>query len=128
MGGWRFVTGAEPGTVTSTSTSFRCDDMINTETNYGGFTWTDPYGNKHMFNVTTHRDKTNCDVGDTPTADGPAYDSSGYHMYLTNYTSAKVYAPDGSQVFPQVQDANGNYFSYDGNGNVIGTRGTHRSP
>jgi len=44
-------------------------------------------------------------------------------MYVTNYTQATVFAPDGTQVFPTVEDFNGNYFSKDGNGNVIDTLG-----
>jgi len=48
-------------------------------------------------------------------------DSSGFHMYVTNYTSATIFAKDGTQVYPSYKDTNGNFFTSDGNGNVIDT-------
>jgi YD repeat-containing protein len=44
-------------------------------------------------------------------------------MYVTNFTNAVVRAPDGSQVYPSTEDANGNYFSTDANGDVVDTLG-----
>ena len=57
MGGWRFVTGGESGTVTWSTSLQYCDDPNRTAYNvYTAFTWTDPYGNKRMFNAQTIRD------------------------------------------------------------------------
>jgi hypothetical protein len=50
-------------------------------------------------------------------------DASGYHIYVTNYSTVAVYAKDGTQVYPRVEDTNGNYFTTDANGNVIDTLG-----
>ncbi len=44
-------------------------------------------------------------------------------MSVTNYINATVYAPDGTQVYPNLKDANGNFFSKDANGNIIDTLG-----
>lgn len=124
MGGWRFVTGGESGTVTWSTSLQYCDDPNRTSYNvYTGFTWTDPYGNKRMFNAQTIKDtRSPCDY-DHPTDNKSALDASGYHIYITNYTTATIYAPDGTQVYPTVQDSNGNYFSKDGSGNIIDTLG-----
>ena len=49
-------------------------------------------------------------------------DSSGFHMYVTAFTAAStVVGKDGTQVYPSVKDANGNFFTADVNGNVIDT-------
>jgi hypothetical protein len=94
------------------------------ETDYVNFTWTEPDGTTHTFyGIDTWRMASICGGGTSPSGDALADDASGYHMYVTNYTHATVYAPDGTQVFPTVQDTNGNYFSGDGNGNVIDTLG-----
>src|SRR5260370_24726940 len=44
-------------------------------------------------------------------------------MSVTNYNKATILAPDGTQIFPRVEDTNGNFFSSDSNGNVIDTLG-----
>ena len=50
-------------------------------------------------------------------------------MYLSNCTAppnsctVQVNAPDGTQLYPNVKDANGNFFSADVNGNIIDTLG-----
>jgi RHS repeat-associated protein len=122
MGGWRLITGGEPGAVTSTFSNSPCDTPppIQTRTVHTGFVWTAPDGTSHRFPIFTQRDRTICaeDItSDTEMAD----DSSGYTMSVTNYTSATVYAPDGTQVFPTVMDTNGNFFSKDASGNIIDT-------
>jgi hypothetical protein len=88
------------------------------------FNWTDPAGAAHFFAVKTIQlvnPPSSCAV-DTPAVDAFATDSSGYHIYVTNYTIGKVYAPDGTLVSTGTNlangntvmsmDANGNYFSY----------------
>ncbi len=124
QGGWRFVTSADTGTAAYTVVIMDCGtgDPIQTFTLYTGFSWTAPDGTKRTFlNVETKRDIKNCAGGSITSSDALADDSSGYHMYVTNYTSATVYAPDGTQVYPTVKDTNGNYFSKDANGNPIDT-------
>ena len=122
MGGWRLVTGAEPGTVTFFSSSNPCDTPppIKSRTQYTTFTWTAPDGTTHRFPIVTMKDLTICNEG-VSTGSAMADDSSGYFMSVTNYTSATVFAPDGTEVYPTVTDTNGNYFSKDTNGNIIDT-------
>jgi hypothetical protein len=93
---------------------------------YYDFIWTAPDGTQHSFStIDLIHDTTTGNLcgGSTPNGDAFADDASGYHMYVTNYTSAAVYAPDGTQVFPTVKDTNGNFFSRDGNGNAIDALG-----
>jgi RHS repeat-associated protein len=122
MGGWRLITGGEPGTVSYLTASNPCDTPppIQYRTVYTSFKWTAPDGTLHTFPIYTMRDTTICNEGissDSAMAD----DASGYSMSVTNNTSATVYAPDGTQVYPIVMDTNGNYFSKDANGNIIDT-------
>lgn len=111
MGGWRLVTGGEPGTVTSLIANVPCDTPppIKTRTRFFNFTWTAPDGTSHLFPITTMRDTTICQEG-IPSGSAMAEDSSGYTMSVTNFSSATVFAPDGTQVFPSVMDTNGNFF------------------
>jgi RHS repeat-associated protein len=124
ISGWRFATSADPGTVTFDGTQITkgCNDVDNpTVVNYVDFIWTSPDGTSRKFPVATAQDPGCTD--DVSSADGYAVDSSGYHMYVTNYSTVVVYAKDGTQVYPRVEDTNGNYFSTDTSGNVIDTLG-----
>src|SRR6266849_713180 len=127
QGGWRFVTSADPGSVDFQGATTRCvlAGRGFTIWNYSNFTWTASDGTLRSFPIATEYDPNACDtVGiDTPTGDAFATDSSGFHMYVTNYTDAAVFAPDGTQVYPSFKDTNGNYFSADASGNVIDTLG-----
>ena len=87
------------------------------------FQWTAPDGTQRFFPISTQEQISGTGCPDHPGASGPANDSSGYRMVVTNYVQATVYAPDGSQVYPSVKDTNGNFFSKDGSGNVIDTLG-----
>ena len=119
QGGWRFVTNVSPGTVSVFGNRIACDLRNGTFTIYS-FSWTDPLGTQRSFTASTEYDPNLCDTGNSPTSDGFATDASGYHIYVTNYTQVSaIYAPDGTQVYPSVKDTNGNFFSIDGNGNVI---------
>jgi RHS repeat-associated protein len=123
MGGWRLITGGEPGGPISYYTfSNPCDTPppIQSRTQYSTFTWTAPDGTTHRFPIVTMKDLTICNEG-VSAGSAMADDSSGYFMSVTNYTSATVYAPDGTEVYPTVMDTNGNYFSKDSNGNIIDT-------
>ena len=123
MGGWRLITGGEPGGPISYYTfSNPCDTPppIQSRTQYSTFSWTAPDGTTHRFPIVTMKDLTICNEG-VATGSAFADDSSGYFMSVTNYTSATVYAPDGTEVYPTVMDTNGNYFSKDSNGNIVDT-------
>ncbi|HEV2987795.1 MAG TPA: RHS repeat-associated core domain-containing protein [Candidatus Angelobacter sp.] len=118
MGGWRVVSSANPGTVTFDSSSVSCDGT-NFLLQFTNFVWQGPDGTRRKFPIATAQGQ-GC-PGDTPSGDSFAADASGYHMYVTGYQNAVVYAKDGTQVFPAIQDTNGNHFSTDANGNVIDT-------
>src|SRR5579864_6266176 len=118
QGGWRFVTTADPGAVTQTNTSTTCNpgQLIQT---WQAFTWTDPIGTQRVFPITTSQNQ--CTGVNVTSGDAYAQDSSGFHMYVTNFTTATVFAKDGTQVFPQVKDTNGNFITADSNGNTVDT-------
>lgn len=118
QGGWRFVTSADPGFVTETLSTSPCSPGFVIET-WQIFVWTDPDGTQRVFPITTSHNQ--CTDVDVSSGDAYAQDSSGFHMYVTNFTSAIVFAKDGTQVFPTVEDTNGNLFSTDGNGNTVDT-------
>jgi len=118
QGGWRFVTTADPGVVTQTLTSSTCNPGQFLQT-WQSFTWTDFGGTQRVFPITTSQNQ--CTGANTPSGDAYAQDSSGFHMYITNFTVAKVYTKGGVQVYPAMKDTNGNFFSADGSGNLIDT-------
>jgi RHS repeat-associated protein len=124
MGGWRLITGGETGNVTFVTGSSPCDTPppIKTRTFHSGFVWTAPDGTSHTFPIFTQQDRTIC-AEDIKTDTELADDSSGFTMSVTNYTSATVFGPDGTQVYPTVMDTNGNFFSKDGTGQIIDTLG-----
>lgn len=123
IGGWRIVTSVDVGSVTMNSTTSSCGEEPNAQydTTHNTFTWTDPRGTRRVFPIATTQGG-GCG-GDLSSGDAFAQDSSGYRMYVTNYTQARVVAPDGTQVYPQFKDTNGNYFSSDASGNIIDTLG-----
>src|SRR5260370_1811828 len=58
-------------------------------------------------------------MADTPTGNAFASDSSGYHMYVYNYTTSIIKAPDGTKVYDHTprsaqrkEDYNGNYYYF----------------
>jgi len=118
QGGWRFVTTADPGAVTQTLTSTVCNGTQVIQT-WQAFTWTDPIGTQRVFPITTSQNQ--CTGVNVTSGDAYAQDSSGFHMYVTNFTTVTVFAKDGTQVFPQVKDTNGNFITVDGNGNTVDT-------
>jgi YD repeat-containing protein len=118
QGGWRFVTTVDSGAVSETLNSSTCNpgQLIQT---WQAFIWTDPAGTQRSFPITTTQNQ--CTGVNTSTGDAYAADSSGFHMYVTAFTSATVVKKDGTQVYPSVKDTNGNFFTVDVNGNVIDT-------
>src|ERR1700733_1574298 len=130
--GWRLSTSAGTGTNFSYQTIHGTCTVINGKieghpawTEYENFSWTSPDGRKITFNAPY----TFYDAGDGcgpegPTSNGIATDTSGYQINVTNYTSAAIFAPDGTQVYPFVEDTNGNYYSPpNSNGDVTDTLG-----
>jgi YD repeat-containing protein len=93
-GGWRFVAGPEPGELLCSGYPLVC-------------TWVDPGGTLHAFSGST----------------GFASDGSGYSITSNNNGSFNIYDSQGSEVYPQVIDRYGNYWSYDSNGNLIDDTG-----
>jgi RHS repeat-associated protein len=121
-GGWRFVSTVKSRVsyIVSVDT---CDIQSGSmETDYG-FSWIAPDGTSHAFPIQTSYSDCNGIVHDFPNASAMASDSSGYYMSVTNYSDAVVYAPDGTQVYPTLQDTNGNNVTTDGSGNAIDTLG-----
>lgn len=117
QGGWRFILTGGPGSV-SYSTYPWNDGHGNYGNTYAYFTWTAPDSTIHSFPFKTW---TAASGTPSPNGQGIATDSSGYYMYVTSYTTALVYAPDGTQVYPYNIDSNGNYFGTDANGNLTDT-------
>jgi RHS repeat-associated protein len=120
-GGWRIVvTGIGPGGVSYDTQPFPCNDVI-ADTQILNFRYIDDEGYTHMFWESSGNGSVNTTVGpncaDNHPDSGYAMDGSGYFIKVTNTvtgnitsTNAIVYAPDGTQVYPQLEDSNGNYF------------------
>jgi hypothetical protein len=120
-GGWRFVTTADPGTVTYTTSQNLCAGSTYYNI-YSSFVWTATDGTRHVFPITTQQD-FGCGATNTSTGTAFAQDSTGYKMSVTNFTTAVVTDKRGTQVYPTVKDVNGNYFSTGTNGNIVDTLG-----
>lgn len=135
QGGWRFVSGNETGSITSNLLNSRIDDCpgfnptgdIKVTVTQSTFTWTDPSGTVHPFDAVWNENIPGdyCEL--TPTAEstqGWSIDASGYQIYMDGTdagdpTSFRIVDKSGTQVFPQVIDRYGNYWSSDANGNLI---------
>lgn len=127
QGGWRFVNPADTGSVGYMSdTTWSCiDDEWGIQwyrTDYTSFSWTSPDGTVHSFGIVTSDDYPACGE-DVSSGNALADDSSGYHMYVVNFTNVTVFTRDGTQVYPEVKDTNGNFLSTDGSGNAVDTLG-----
>jgi len=116
--GWNIYQTQDPGSVVKTwNVPFVCKtDGMDDYDQFSDWTWTSPEGTTHEFNVLTVEGFVN-QCGDytsynVPSGDSLAIDGSGYHLYVTNYTGAIVYAPDGTIVYG-AKDSNGNYFPTD---------------
>ena len=130
LAGWRFVIpqyNAVYFDYNDSTSTCNLDGLPYYET-YVGFTWYAPDGTVHAFPITTKQGVPNkCNnynpPGWTPNGSGPALDSSGYSMFVTNYTDTTVYAPDGTMVESwksnAVEDANGNEYTTDSNNSLM---------
>jgi len=115
QGGWRPVASADPGTVTYTFTGGnRCPT-------YSNFQWKEANGTLHPFTVGTNLAGFVCT--EQSSDEGYSIVSEGLKMYVTNFTQARIVAKDGTQLYPQVKDTNGNFFTADANGNIVDTLG-----
>jgi hypothetical protein len=130
---WFFTTSGTPGELVSTIDVNVCqpaeEGAIYSADDQYSFGYTEPNGTTHFFsgvatyyNIGTDPVNYPCDV-ETPSASGYSDDGSGFFIKVSNYDQAIVYAADGTQVYPRIEDRNGNVYSTDSNGNVINTLG-----
>lgn len=126
QGGWRLVTGAETGTLTYTlaypSTSYACAGGMGgaqTTTVYN-VSWSDPSGTVRDFGSARSIIQDDC-AGTYSDTIGWNYasDASGYLLKTDANGSPLILDNNGNQVYPQVIDRFGNYWSSDANGNLI---------
>ncbi|MGO4210714.1 hypothetical protein AB4043_07780 [Terriglobus sp. YAF25] len=126
QGGWRFVTGAETGTLVYTlaypSTSYACAGGMGgaqTTTVYN-VSWSDPSGTVRDFGSARAIIQDDC-AGTYMDTIGPNYasDASGYLLKADANGNPLILDNNGNQVYPQVIDRFGNYWSSDANGNLI---------
>src|SRR5258708_40258774 len=130
--GWNLVTDGEPGFANNNSSSAQCGCLMTDDTGgcihkifrttYRGFFYQEPEGTRHAFNLQLVQNDSGCGLS-TPNGSSHATDGSGYRMEVTNYCHMTAFAPDGEQVYPGVQDTDGNYFSLDAKRNAIDTLG-----
>lgn len=128
QGGWRFVTGAETGTISSQNISSNTTDCDYGQDSTGtaNITWTDPTGTSHTFNATIFWEDNTCDGNSSYTQSingGYATDGSGYNVVDDRSGNPLVLDSQGTEVYPQVIDRYGNYWSFDSNGNLIDDTG-----
>lgn len=125
QGGWRYVDAR--GTLVPNATQAYCDTYPPTiNATIYTWSWAEPNGTVHGFPLSTwksHQTNNPCydPSTDVTSGDALADDSSGFHLYVTNYTTVVVRAKDGTQVFPALEDANGNQFTTDSNGSLHDT-------
>jgi RHS repeat-associated protein len=118
LSGWRLVTSGDKGYVDFV------EQDVNTCTHQGvheigymwyqSWTWTAPDGATHGFGMRTRQGSPN-DCGNMqqwnqPNGSGFALDSSGYSIYSDSNYNITVRAPDGTLVYPKVEDSNGNIY------------------
>jgi RHS repeat-associated protein len=134
-GGWRFVKGNEIGSVSypaevSYSQSVCDSDTGRTVTNQVySIAWTDPTGTLHPFNAQMYQTDDQC----APAFGNPEYsqginggvagDGSGYGVRDDGSGNPIIGDNNGTQVYPQIIDRYGNYWSNDSNGNLVDDTG-----
>ena len=149
-GGWAFSSSGGSGTFTffssggQDSTVPGCPTAAGAVpyTQYARWTWTDAGGTTHSFpsvNTLQYGQKpllcSNYALPGISSGVGFASDGSGYSLHVSNYTTAVISGPHGILYYPRyasnpsftppgnVTDRNGNYWSTDANGNLVGTNG-----
>lgn len=112
-GGWRLVTSDGTGSGFIYHTQFlTCSYTVSGRiehaqyTAYQFFKWQAEDGHTVSFPGQT----STGNICHSAVASANSLDSQqwGYHLYVTNYNQATIFAADGTQVFPKVQDTNGN--------------------
>ena len=137
--GWRFENGADTGVLTQNASdggTSACtdwaDNVPGAQNQYYNinWSWTDPSGTNHLFSGTYSVYEGSCiELQPGPeTVTGVATDSSGYTLTATGSnnngpTSITIRDNNGMQVYPQIADRYGNYWSADSSGNLIDDRG-----
>ena len=129
-GGWRFKTGGEVGwfgitgstrTITTPCTWGESNNGSD-ETDWDTVAWTDPSGKQHTFDGQIIMYYPGCPPGDPSwqgyTGSGVATDGSGYSLTYDSVGNPSVKDNSGTQVYPQIIDRFGNYWSADANGNL----------
>jgi RHS repeat-associated protein len=118
-GGWRFVSGAEPGQAGYNFSYKVCNTATGQDKwTYDTYYWNEPNGMVHNFRISV---TSGCGNLTFPNAGAFASDNSGLYMNVTNGSGLNVYDRSGTQVYPTVRDNNGNTFSKDANGNPTDT-------
>ena len=137
--GWRFESGADTGALAynyGSYNQYECpgypDQSAYSVDSYSmGFTWTDPDGTTHPFGVNYYINQYNCPDDPSPNSEfqtGPALDASGYTLSVSGDDqsgpqSFSIWNNSGTQVYPQIADRYGNYWSADSSGNLVDDRG-----
>jgi len=128
QGGWRFVTGNETGSMSYSVASYETVSTGCSAPPYDGShtrttlipSWSDPSGATHIFDATLVEDQDDCNFSYTESVNGGfATDASGYAVRDDGNGHPVVTDNKGTQVYPQVIDRFGNYWSSDANGNLI---------
>lgn len=136
MGGWRFSAGfTEAPTYQFYYSEYgSCgagQEQLPTQESFQSFAWTDLQGTQHVFPLVIYQQLPlyPCAPNQTPSsASSNALDGSGYSIKATYDPSfggldTVVYDKQGNEVYPLLQDPNGNYMSSDSNGNLVDTLG-----
>lgn len=137
--GWRFVNGGETGSLFTNAYFYgesQCTDYADNvpashRDSYGlSWTWTDPAGTVHPFNAGYTYTETDCygEPVHTENQSGVATDASGYTLTATGTddsqpSSITIRDNNGNQVYPNVADRYGNFWSTDSSGNLVDDRG-----
>jgi RHS repeat-associated protein len=129
QGGWRFVTGNETGNLVAVGSlpSETISDGCPVPPYYGQHTrtytimaWNDPSGAMHKFDATVVSDQDDCtNTYSQHVIPGYATDATGYLLDQDASGNPVVRDNTGTQVYPQVIDRFGNYWSTDSNGNLV---------
>ncbi len=136
-GGWRFVQGNEPGTISYVGVSYSstpCPSDPNFPSPGGGgassngtgtISWTEPNGTVHPFNAafSFYEDDCNSIPYTQSISPGSASDGSGFSIKDDGNGNPLVIDNNGTQISPQVIDRYGNLWSTDGNGNLVDDTG-----
>jgi len=113
--GWRLIAEGQVGRPSMTSElQVMCVSSFGQtqyKTKYSNYRYQEPDGTVHRFPLTLTRLNINCGFTSKGDASVLATDGSGFRADVKDFSIAAVYAPDGTKVFPRVEDTNGNFFT-----------------